>query len=185
MNRNNIIPSTTAAIMSLPPDPLRRGVQIHFEGEDGFDKSGVTKESLDLFAVACSRPASPLFVCHDGSMILSIKPYIPEDTPEIRTHFHAFDRVITLALWCGETFPVQLSEAILKSLLSIDVTLAHLAADIPETYSTKVSCSCPLSYCQTYSFLFFLSLCFSSLSLYLSLSLPFLFVSFFNHQFIN
>ena len=132
VNRETVLEDTVAAFRDLTPyDLMSKDIDIEFEGEDGIDASGLTREWYMLVCRAIFKAEYGLFTkASDGVT------YMPNSNSTIHENGHLeyflfVGRLLGRALFDQQPLDVHFTRSFYKHILGHSVTFADLEAFDP------------------------------------------------------
>jgi len=150
VNRDRILEDTVAALFDRPvSELLAPKVTVKFEGEQGLDAGGLTREWFDAVGRALSDGAAD----PKGDSLLTLAPdqtLIPRrigcesgDVPlEQQERFRALlalGRIMALAVFHEQPLPISFSPILCKHLLRVPVGMGDVRQLDPEFYNLRVA----------------------------------------------
>ncbi|EJU05358.1 HECT-domain-containing protein [Dacryopinax primogenitus] len=126
VRRNNLFEDSYSEIMRQTPEDLKRRLMIKFEGEDGLDYGGVSREFFFLLSHEMFNPIYCLFEysAHDN-YTLQINP-ASGINPEHLNYFRFIGRTVGLAVFHRRFMDAYFIVSFYKMVLGKKVTLADL-----------------------------------------------------------
>ncbi|KZT60479.1 HECT-domain-containing protein [Calocera cornea HHB12733] len=126
VRRNNLFEDSYSEIMRQTPEDLKRRLMIKFEGEDGLDYGGVSREFFFLLSHEMFNPIYCLFEysAHDN-YTLQINP-ASSINPEHLNYFRFIGRTVGLAVFHRRFMDAYFIVSFYKMVLGKKVTLADL-----------------------------------------------------------
>ncbi|EIW81058.1 HECT-domain-containing protein [Coniophora puteana RWD-64-598 SS2] len=126
LRRNHILEDSFAATMRMSGNDLKKRLVIRFEGEDGLDYGGVSREWFFLISHEVFDPAYGLFEysAHDN-YTLQIN-WASSINPEHITYFKFIGRCLGLAIFHKRFLDAYFVPSFYKSILGKRTTLADL-----------------------------------------------------------
>ena len=67
VSRANLLQSSLDQLECLPASELKKKIQIEYEGEEGLDRGGLTKEWFLLLLRECLQPQCGVFTAYETS----------------------------------------------------------------------------------------------------------------------
>lgn len=135
VRRDVMLAESRALLMQSPQSHLRRRLFVKYQGEDGNDFGGLTREWLYLLsqrAVQAAVEAGRLSSCANDVSCLQIAPCF-KPTMEVLADFEFMGRIAGLALFHGKVIDFNFVSPFYKALLGCPLVLSDLAA-IDEGY---------------------------------------------------
>lgn len=126
VSRNNIFEGSYTEIMRQTPNDLKKRLMIKFEGEDGLDYGGLSREFFFLLSHEMFNPFYCLFEysAHDN-YTLQINPNSGVN-PEHLNYFKFIGRVVGLGIFHRRFLDAYFIVAFYKMILKKRITLADL-----------------------------------------------------------
>jgi ubiquitin-protein ligase E3 A len=131
ISRNNLFNTTFNEIQKFTDDELLQKLMIKFEGEDGIDAGGVSREFFHLFCMKTFSNDSGLF-----KPVTDGKYWFRTDTVHNLEHFKFLGTIIALALYNSIVLPIHFPFVLYKKLLGKKLLLSDLN-DIDEEIITS------------------------------------------------
>ncbi|KAL5533037.1 hypothetical protein ACEPAF_4813 [Sanghuangporus sanghuang] len=134
VRRNHLFEDSYAEIMRQPPSELKKRLMIKFDGEDGLDYGGVSREFFFLLSHEMFNPFYCLFEysAHDN-YTLQINPASGVN-PEHLNYFRFIGRVTGLAIFHRRFLDAYFIISFYKMVLKKKVTLSDLESVDAELY---------------------------------------------------
>ncbi|VDB98127.1 unnamed protein product [Peniophora sp. CBMAI 1063] len=128
VRRGWVFEDSFAAVMRLRPEDLKKRLMVRFEGEDGLDYGGVSREWFFLLSHEMFNPSYGLFEysAHDN-YTLQINP-ASGINPEHLDYFKFIGRCLGLAIFHHRFLDAYFVPSIYKMILGKKVTLKDLEA---------------------------------------------------------
>ncbi|KAF8562320.1 hypothetical protein P879_10571, partial [Paragonimus westermani] len=123
VSRSNLLDDSFNQVMKLTTQELRRRLYIIFEGEDGLDHGGLSREWFFKLSTELSNPMYCLFQYASGTNCsLQINP-ASSVNPEHLQYFRFVGRFIALALYHGKFIDSGFTLPFYKRMLNKKITL--------------------------------------------------------------
>ncbi|KAK1223466.1 hypothetical protein PQX77_013655 [Marasmius sp. AFHP31] len=126
VRRNRVLEDSYAAVMAHHGEDLKRRLMVNFEGEDGLDYGGVSREWFFLLSHEIFNPSYGLFEysAHDN-YTLQINP-ASGINPDHLSYFKFIGRCLGLAIFHRRFLDAYFVPSFYKMMLSKQVTLTDL-----------------------------------------------------------
>lgn len=134
VRRTHIFEDSYAEIMRQTPNDLKKRLMIKFDGEDGLDYGGLSREFFFLLSHEMFNPFYCLFEysAHDN-YTLQINPN-SSINPEHLNYFKFIGRVLSLAVFHRRFLDAYFITALYKMILKKKITLADMESVDAEMY---------------------------------------------------
>ncbi|GAA5945146.1 hypothetical protein JCM1841_001769 [Sporobolomyces salmonicolor] len=134
VRRTHIFEDSYAEIMRQTPNDLKKRLMIKFDGEDGLDYGGLSREFFFLLSHEMFNPFYCLFEysAHDN-YTLQINPN-SSINPEHLNYFKFIGRVLSLAVFHRRFLDAYFITALYKMVLKKKITLADMESVDAELY---------------------------------------------------
>ncbi|KAJ2587977.1 hypothetical protein H4R99_007964, partial [Coemansia sp. RSA 1722] len=134
VSRNNIFEDSYNEIMRVPVSELRKRLMIKFDGEDGLDYGGVSREYFFLLSHEMFNPQYCLFEysAHD-QYTLQFNPN-SEINPEHLNYFRFIGRTMGLAIFHRRFLDAFFTSSFYKMILKKPITLDDMQSVDAEVY---------------------------------------------------
>lgn len=146
VRRTHIFEDSYAEIMRQTPNDLKKRLMIKFDGEDGLDYGGLSREFFFLLSHEMFNPFYCLFEysAHDN-YTLQINPN-SSINPEHLNYFKFIGRVLSLAVFHRRFLDAYFITALYKMILKKKITLADMESVDAEMYRSLawMLCVAPL-----------------------------------------
>ena len=144
VRRGSVFEDSFAAIMQLRPEDLRKRLMVKFEGEDGLDYGGVSREWFLLLSHEMFNPSYGLFEysAHDN-YTLQINPASGVNAEHL-DYFKFIGRVLGLAIFHNRFLDAYFVPGFYKVVLEKKVNLKDLEAVDGELYKSLTWMLCVL-----------------------------------------
>ncbi|CEQ39713.1 SPOSA6832_01271 [Sporobolomyces salmonicolor] len=152
VRRTHIFEDSYAEIMRQTPNDLKKRLMIKFDGEDGLDYGGLSREFFFLLSHEMFNPFYCLFEysAHDN-YTLQINPN-SSINPEHLNYFKFIGRVLSLAVFHRRFLDAYFITALYKMVLKKKITLADMESVDAELYRSLAWMLCVLHsayFCST------------------------------------
>ncbi|POY70622.1 hypothetical protein BMF94_6400 [Rhodotorula taiwanensis] len=127
VRRSNLFEDAFAEIMRPPPEELKKRLMVSFQGEEGVDFGGVSRELFFLLSHAISDPSYCLFEpTEKTSYTLQINPNSGIN-PEHLDYFLFVGRILGMAIFHRRFVDVHFATSIYKACLDRPIGLEDMA----------------------------------------------------------
>jgi len=128
VRRYRMLEDSYGAVMALTADDLKKQLMVNFEGEDGLDYGGVSREWLFVLSQNIFNPSYELFEysTHDNYTV-QINP-TSVNIPDYQTYFKFIGRCLGLAIFHCHFIDAYFLPSFYKTILGKYVPLADLEA---------------------------------------------------------
>ncbi|PPQ70016.1 hypothetical protein CVT26_013304 [Gymnopilus dilepis] len=128
VRRTRVLEDSYGAVMALSGEDLKRRLMVNFEGEDGLDYGGVSREWFFLLSHEVFNPSYGLFEysTHDN-YTLQINP-ASGINPDHLSYFKFIGRILGLAIFHRRFLDAYFVPSFYKMILGKHVSLADLEA---------------------------------------------------------
>eukprot|EP00941_MAST-03F_sp_MAST-3F-sp1_P001376 g1376.t1 len=137
VRRKDILSSAFQSINSRRAAEMQGRLSIIFEGEEGVDAGGLTREFFEIVAREIFNPAYALFSKSDSGLMQ------PNEHSKVNTlhlqYFHVVGRIVGKAIAEGYLMKSYWSRSFYKQILGLPVLNEDLEADDPEYYQSLMS----------------------------------------------
>ncbi|XP_067125918.1 E3 ubiquitin-protein ligase HACE1-like isoform X2 [Centruroides vittatus] len=126
ISRADLFNSSCEAVLRVPPEKLKKGLSVIFEGEDGMGQ-GVVREWFDILSKEILNPDYALFTqSSDGS---TFQPNSNSSiNPDHLTYFQFAGQILGLALYYKQVLNVSFTRSFYKHILGIPVNFWDVAS---------------------------------------------------------
>jgi E3 ubiquitin-protein ligase HUWE1 len=126
VRRDTVFEDSFHAFESHRPEELRGKLTVRFNGEEGIDAGGVTREWYQVISRELFNPDYALFKSSDeGAFQPNPSSWV---NPEHYRYFKFVGRVVGKALWDGQLLDAHFTRSFYKHILGSDVTLRDMEA---------------------------------------------------------
>ncbi|KAJ3391199.1 hypothetical protein HDU92_009154 [Lobulomyces angularis] len=136
VRRSNIFEDAYSEIMRYSPADLKKRLMIKFQGEDGLDYGGLSREFFFLLSHEMFNPQFALFEysAHDN-YTLKINPH-SSINPEHLNYFKFIGRVVGLAIFHQRFLDAFFITAFYKMIIRKQITIKDMESVDPEVYKS-------------------------------------------------
>ncbi|KAJ2161410.1 hypothetical protein GGF46_001505 [Coemansia sp. RSA 552] len=132
--RNNIFEHSYNEIMRVPASELKKRLMIKFDGEDGLDYGGVSREFFYLLSHEMFNPSYCLFEYSDhDTYTLQINPH-SKINPEHLNYFRFIGRTMGLAIFHRRFLDAFFTSSFYKMILRKPITLEDMQSVDADIY---------------------------------------------------
>ncbi len=117
------------------PNEMRGKLNVKFQGEEGIDAGGVTREWFSILAKEIFNENYALFIAASDGTTFQPNP-LSGVNPEHLKYFKFVGRITGKAIADGELFPAPYTCSFYKHILGVPVTFADLEAIDPQFYAS-------------------------------------------------
>ncbi len=117
------------------PNEMRGKLHVKFQGEEGVDAGGVTREWFSILAKEIFNENYALFIAASDGTTFQPNP-LSGVNPEHLKYFKFVGRITGKAIADGELFPAPYTCSFYKHILGVPVTFADLEAIDPQFYGS-------------------------------------------------
>lgn len=134
ITRANVFMDAFAAFSKLSPDDLKRRLTFRFDGEEGLDYGGVSREFFFLLSHEIFNPIYCLFeYSSHGQYTLQISPR-SDINPEHLEYFRFIGRIVGVAIFHQRFLDAFFVSAFYKQILGMEVTPEDLESVDPDLW---------------------------------------------------
>eukprot|EP01087_Luapelamoeba_hula_P018001 TRINITY_DN5737_c0_g1_i6.p1 TRINITY_DN5737_c0_g1~~TRINITY_DN5737_c0_g1_i6.p1 ORF type:complete len:3934 (-),score=815.66 TRINITY_DN5737_c0_g1_i6:63-11864(-) len=134
IRRSKVMEDSFAQLRSASAQQLRARLHIQFDGEEGIDAGGVTRDWFDILAKEIFNPQYALFVgTKQANSTFQPNPLSHVDANHI-DYFKFVGRIVGKALFDGHYLPCHFTASFYKHMLGIPLVISDLEAFDPEYY---------------------------------------------------
>eukprot|EP00929_Paragymnodinium_shiwhaense_P034741 TRINITY_DN18867_c0_g1_i1.p1 TRINITY_DN18867_c0_g1~~TRINITY_DN18867_c0_g1_i1.p1 ORF type:complete len:1329 (-),score=281.95 TRINITY_DN18867_c0_g1_i1:290-4276(-) len=128
VKRSDLLSDTARILRSTSPDNLRKPLKVKFEGEQGVDEGGVSKEFFRLLTAQLFGPEYGMFKADEESRYLWFEPMSFTDPED----FQMVGMILGLAVYNNlPGLDVNLPLAVFKKLKKLPVTMSDFQQAFP------------------------------------------------------
>eukprot|EP00833_Pecoramyces_ruminatium_P008985 jgi/Orpsp1_1/1183017/evm.model.c7180000083514.1 len=127
VNRNNLFEDSYNIIMSKTPMDLKKRIRVKFEGEEGLDAGGLTRDFFYQLSKEIGNPNYSLFQYnHENSYLLEINPKSGSFLPDHLNYFKFIGRIIGMAIFHTQYLAITFTIQFFKRLLDKPLEFSDL-----------------------------------------------------------
>eukprot|EP00045_Choanoeca_perplexa_P014234 m.166265 g.166265 ORF g.166265 m.166265 type:complete len:896 (+) comp16618_c0_seq3:124-2811(+) len=133
LRREALVVDTRVALQQLPVTEWRKRLMIKFQGQEGQDFGGLSRQWIDELAqgvVKSAADSGALTFSNEHQTHYALQP-MEKPSEEMLVEMEVLGRVLGLALFHGRTIPSLLDESVFKVILSENLGLDDLAGQDP------------------------------------------------------
>jgi E3 ubiquitin-protein ligase HUWE1 len=135
IRRADLLWNSFVQVLQASPDDLRGRVEIRFEGEEGVDAGGLTREWYEILARKVFDPNNALFQVSDDGTTLQPSPNSHFHDNHLQ-YFKFVGRVIGKAIADGQLLDAHFTRSFYKHMLGVPVTYHDIEAIDPQFYKS-------------------------------------------------
>jgi E3 ubiquitin-protein ligase HUWE1 len=135
VRRQSIFHDSFASLRDKSADEMRRKLAVHFDGEEGMDAGGLTREWFSVLAKEIFNPNYALFTTTGDNV--TFQPFLQSFVNKEHLQFFKFvGRVIGKALCDGHLFDAHFTRSFYKHMLGLPVNFHDLESIEPDYYKS-------------------------------------------------
>lgn len=134
VRRNQVLDDSYQQLHRKSPDELRGRLTVQFQGEEGIDAGGLTREWFSILSREIFNPAYCLFTpCDESGQTFQPNPN-SHVNPEHLPYFRFVGRLVAKALYDNQMLDAYFTRSFYKHLLRLPITYEDIEAIDPEYY---------------------------------------------------
>ncbi|KAI3466413.1 hypothetical protein Pfo_023076 [Paulownia fortunei] len=133
VRRAYILEDSYNQLRMRPSQDLKGRLNVHFQGEEGIDAGGLTREWYQLLSRVIFDKGALLFTTVGNNATFQPNPNSVYQTEHL-SYFRFIGRVVAKALFDGQLLDVYLTRSFYKHILGVKVTYHDIEAVDPDYY---------------------------------------------------
>ena len=138
IHRNNYLEDAFTAFMSVRPEQLMWRLNVIYDGEQGLDWGGLTRDFFAQILPAITNPNYALFKTSEANpYAYQINP-LSSVNPDHLSYFRFVGRILGKALFDNQIVTVYFTPTFYKKLIGFPCNMSDLEAEDPELYRSLI-----------------------------------------------